>query len=77
VGVLDLTPHLEEVRLLLGENDEAFLVLELLEIDVELVANGELSTLRNSWSGMVPSLLKPTSTITSFSRMPVTVPRTI
>ncbi len=35
--MLDLLPDAEEVRLLLGEDDDAFLVLEVLEVDLDLV----------------------------------------
>src|SRR6185312_3126921 len=38
VGLADALPHAHEVRLLLGENDGAFLVLEVFEEDFDFVA---------------------------------------
>ena len=78
VGLLDAVPDAHEVGALLGEHDQAVLVLHLLEEDVDDVA--DLDAARdpeNSASEMTPSLLKPTSTSTSLSSIASTVPRTI
>ncbi len=78
VRVLDAIPDAHEVGALLGEDDQAVLVLHLLEEDVDLESPTlMLAGSGNSESEMTPSLLKPTSTRTSLSSTASTVPRTI
>jgi hypothetical protein len=40
VGLADLLPHAEEVGLLLGEDDRALLILEVLEEDFDFIGDG-------------------------------------
>jgi hypothetical protein len=77
VRLLDAIPNAHEVGALLGEDDQAVLVLHFLEEDVDLRPTLMAAGSENSESEMTPSLLKPTSTRTSLSSTASTVPRTI
>ena len=62
-GCLDAVPDAHEVGALLGEHDEAVLVLHLLEEDLDLVADLDAAAVRRTPEReMTPSDLKPTST---------------
>ena len=52
----DLLPHAHEVGLLLRQNDRAFLILEVLEQDLDFVTRLEIGWSLNSSSGTLPRI---------------------